>query len=73
MYGTDALVSVPSRGEESNNFKEMADEKIEAVKVSVPSRGKESNNFANLSNKQLADLEFPSPLGVKSPTICKMF
>ena len=64
----DVEVSVPSRGEESNNTRNAV--MSECIKhVSVPSRGEESNNFAFLINRRGAS-KFPSPLGVKSPTIC---
>ena len=63
-------VSVPSRGEESNNTKKVTQSPLQAkLTVSVPSRGEESNNQRTPTQSTRTYGMFPSPLGVKSPTI----
>ena len=64
-------VSVPSRGGvKSPTIQEVHPGRAPGGRgVSVPSRGKESNNLDEEAMKSRLWVSFPSPLGVKSPTI----
>ena len=70
MYGTDALVSVPSQGKESNNQRLRANWRMLRKSMFPSPLGVKSPTISEYAGKKYdGSLKFPSPLGVKSPTI----